>query len=99
MAFGRVEHDAKLSLARTGARHERRQRGIDPQARIFQIDRIDRMVRDRHLDAGLADDALAAKADDARQAAARTSFENAIEIDETHRLAVAIGMRDARTEA
>jgi hypothetical protein len=98
MAFGRVEHDAKLSLARAGARHEVRQRRIDPQTRIFQVDRIDRMLRDRHLDARLADDTLAAKADDARQAAARTSVDNAVEIDETDRLAFAVGMLDARTE-
>src|SRR5438067_3327523 len=98
MALGGIEDDAELSFADTRARDELRQRRIDSEPRILEIDRIDRMLGDRHLDARSPDDALAAEADDTRQPPARAAFDDAVEIDEADRFTVAIRVRDAGTK-
>ena len=95
MALRRIEHDTQLAFARACTRDKFRQRPIDPEARILQVDRVDRMLGHRHFDARPANHALRTEADDARQPAPRTSFHNPVEIDEADGFAVAVWMRDA----
>ena len=95
MPFGRIEHDAELSLAGARSRDEITQGGVDAEARILEIHRIDRMLGYRNLDPRLGDDALGPEADDASQTTPRPPFDHAVQIDETDGLAVAIRMRDA----
>src|SRR5262245_34038331 len=98
MPFGRIEHNAELSLARARLDDEIRQGGVDPEARILEVHRIDWVLGYRNLDPRLADDALGPEADDASQTTARTAFDDAVQIDEADGFAVAIRMRDARPQ-
>src|SRR5689334_21896485 len=98
MPLGRIEHDAKLTLARAGPRYELGERRVDAEARVLQVDRVDRVLGDRYFDARLADHPLAAEADDAGQAAARPAFDDAVEIHEADSFTLAVGMGDAGTQ-
>ena len=57
-----------------------------PQPRILQVDRVDRMIRDRHVDPQTLDLLLAVEADDAGQPTARTAIGDAVQIDEADAL-------------
>ena len=75
-------------FADAGRADELRQLLVDAEPRILQVHRVDRVRRDRHLDARRADEPFLAEADRARvsRRRGRPSFD-AVEIDEEHRLA------------
>ena len=72
---------------------------VDTQPRILQVDRVDRMIRDRHVDAQALDLLLAVEADDAGQATARTAVGDAVQIDEADALLRPVDVGDAGAQA
>ena len=99
MALRGVERDVEPPFANPHPRDELGQRVGNPEARILEVHRIDRMRRDRHLDARAADLALLTEAEHAGDAAARALADDAVEIDEADRLARPVGTRDAGAQA
>src|SRR6185437_9083289 len=72
---------------------------VDAETRVFEVHRIDGMIRNRHLDLQPPDFLLAIESDDAGQATTGTSAGDAIEIDEADALLRPIHVADAGAQA
>src|SRR3954467_15620955 len=92
MALDRREVDPQATLFDTGLRDEFRQRIVDPQTRILEVDGVDRVAGDGYLDARRSHHALVAESDHTRQPSARAAVHHAIEINEADRLAGTVRM-------
>jgi len=98
VALGRVEDDAQSALGDAGPDDELGELVTDAKPRVFQVDRVDRMRGDGHLDARLADDLLLVEADQACPPAARTTVHHAVEVHEADRFTRPIRVRHARPQ-
>ena len=99
VTFGRIEDDPEASLRDASARHEVRELIADAEARILQVDRIDRMRRDGHQDARLLDGLLLAETDEAREPPSRPAVNHPVEIHEADRFTWPVRVRHARPQS
>ena len=94
-----IELHAEATSEDAGGLDERSQLLVDANARIFEIDRVDRVGRDRHLDSGRAHQSFVIEADQPRQpATGLAAFAHSIEIDEEHRFAGSIRVGNTRVQ-
>src|SRR4030095_1001725 len=99
MTLHRIERDAQASRRQAGVCDELRELRINAQARVLEIDRVDRVSGDRHLDACTTDNALTVEGDESRQSPPRLPVIHAVEIDPADLFTSAVRVRDARTQA
>src|SRR5262245_50809459 len=99
VALTAPERDVQSSLADVGARHELGELLVEPERPGLEIDRVDRVSRDRYLEPDLAGDRLAVVAVHAGLSATRPPVVDPVEVDEAHGFAGAVGMRDAGLQA
>ncbi len=99
VALSSVKREAQAALRHAVAADELLEFRADAEARVLEVDRVHRVVRDRHLDLVPRHDLLVVIADDTRMAAARPARVHAIEVHEAHRLVRPVGVRHAGAEA
>ena len=98
VALGRVEVDAQASLFNTGFSDELRQLIVEPEPRILEVDRIDRVLGHGHLHARGDDAVLGAEANQTRKPPSGAAVDNAVEVHEADRLTRAVRMPHAGTQ-
>jgi hypothetical protein len=96
--LGRIEVDAKASLADSRPLYERRELVVQPEACVLQVHRVDGVRRHRHFDPRRQDPVLGVKADHARQPSAGTPVDHPVQIHEAHRFPGAVRVPDARAQ-
>ena len=94
-----VQRQAKPTLRDPLAAHEFGQLVRDAQPRVLQVDRIDRVIRDGHLDLVPRHHVLAVEADHPRVAAPRAPGVHPVEVHEADRLIRPVGVGHARPQA
>ena len=93
-----VERDLEPPFGNAGLPDERLKLMVDAQPRVLEVDRVDWMSRDGDLDARGADEPLVVESDQPGASPTWPAVGDAVEIDEEHRFAGLVGMRDARPQ-
>ncbi len=99
MPFGWIERHAQAAFFDASLCDERGELRINAEPRILEIDRVDRVLRDGHLDPRRTDHALARKCDEPCEPPTWPPLVHAIEIDEVDGLVRPVRVHHAGAQA